>query len=158
MIEYRQFQPDDAEQCSHFIDALCGEVARGSVEDFEELPADLRERVVALITKRTHEENVGAMYCIVAQAGDDLLGMGALDGSKIKRMYVHPSQRGHGIGTAIYKWLETEAYRRRLQSLLLTANLTATEFYTRLGFIRIGEKTYNPYGATLRFLTMKKEL
>ena len=114
MLEYRQFQPEDAEQCYQFIDALCGEVARGSVEGFEELPEDLRDRIVDLITKRTHEENVEAMYCIVAQAGEDLLGMGALDDSKIKRMYVRPSQRGHGIGTAIYKRLETEAYRRRL--------------------------------------------
>ena len=158
MIEYRQFQPDDSEQCHHFIDALCGEVAWGSVEGFEELPGDLRDRILGLITKRAHEQNVEAMYCIVAEAGEALLGMGALDDSKIKRMYVPPSQRGHGIGTAIYKCLEAEACRRRLQSILLTAILPAIEFYARLGFVPVEERTYNPHGATSRFLRMKKEL
>lgn len=65
-----------------------------------------------------------------------LLGVGALDGDEIKRVYVHPRAFGHGVGHALIKALEAEALRRGVMEIRLESSPSAVLFYECLGYTR----------------------
>jgi len=158
MVEYRQFQPDDAEPCRALLGALARELALTCVDGFATLPAGVRKKISDVLTSATHKEAVEGMFCVVAGGRNGMVAMGALDGDTIKRMFVIPRRRGEGIGTAIFDRLQAEAHRRGLSALQIRATLGAVTFYERLGFVRAGEKTWQIHGATLRLIRMTKEL
>ncbi len=74
---------------------------------------------------------------------------------RVGRMAVLQANRKHGIGTLLLAALEAEAKRRKLQGIMLHAQLSAMEFYKRHG--------YQPHGAVfdeagMPHLEMKKPL
>ena len=81
----------------------------------------------------------------VAALGDAPLGCGAfrlIDArtAEIKRMYVHPSERGRGVGRAILDRLEAEARALGAERLVLETGERQAEalaLYERAGFARI---------------------
>ena len=79
----------------------------------------------------------GALRCLREAALVRELGPGA---GEIKRMYVAPDSRGHGIGRALLDRLEAEARTLGLSRLVLetgTRQLEAIALYRRAGFISI---------------------
>ena len=75
-------------------------------------------------------------YVIVAEAGSEILGFGALDPDtgKVCAVYVRPDHAGGGIGFTILVSLISEAKRLGLQQLHCHASLNAREFYEHAGF------------------------
>lgn len=82
---------------------------------------------------------------LVARAGGLPVGCGAfrrLDDStaELKRMYVVPRMRGHGVGRALIKALEAECQLLGVRRLLLETGIRQPEavaLYERTGFERI---------------------
>jgi len=150
MVEYRQFQSDDAEQC-RTLTLSC-------VADFEAVSPGGHEKLREKIRDYPYGACLGSMFCIVATDEGTVVGMGALDGDSIKRMYVGPERRGEGIGKGIYEKIEAEARRRGLASLELEASLNAVGFYRGMGYSRVREKVCDLGGATMTNVVMTKEL
>jgi putative acetyltransferase len=88
----------------------------------------------------------------IARLGHDPVGCGGVafehDLGEVKRMYVRPSARGHGVAGAILARLESEARARHIARLTLeTGDIrhAAMRLYERHGFRRCG-----PFGAYLQ--------
>jgi GNAT superfamily N-acetyltransferase len=85
---------------------------------------------------------VGRGAFLAAYLESEAVGCGALrtihEGiGEIKRMYVAPAARGHGVGRAILMALEAEARRLRMRRILLeTGNRQAAALglYRRAGY------------------------
>ncbi|WP_440770568.1 GNAT family N-acetyltransferase [Natronorubrum sp. DTA28] len=92
-------------------------------------------------------------YFLVAEINDGLVGFGELRPEaeeyfqadvegEIRAVYVHPDFTRHGVGTAIYQELESEARRLQLDSLGLWASINARGFYEGRGFETVEEITH----------------
>ena len=75
----------------------------------------------------------------------------------ISHLWVHPLQRGQGLGRSLLHAAEQEAARRGCEQVVLsTHSFQAPAFYERLGFTRAGAVTGYPRGEA--FLLMVKPL
>ena len=157
-IEYRRFQPSDEGKCRELILTCADEIISTCIDGFDNLPFEVRERLRRTLRPHFYKEALDSMFCVVAETDGEVVAVGALDGTTIKRMNVRDKLRGKGIGKAICERLEAEARRRGLAALDLRASLNAVGFYDRLGFIRVGEKTWTLDGPILRMVLMSKNL
>lgn len=88
------------------------------------------------------------MVCLgwLAFRGDEPAGCVLLYGvaddmAELKRLYVHPAHRGHGLGRALTETVVDAAAARRYETLALTTppwSDTAHALYDSLGFERTG--------------------
>ena len=111
---------------------------RGSEQDDREFEAYL---VVAL------DDAVGT---------DVVVGTGRLHEvspgvAQIRYMAIAPSHRGQGIGAGVLRALEARAIARGVECIRLNARESAIGFYTRHGYIDIGEGP-TPWGVVHRVM------
>ncbi len=80
-----------------------------------------------------------AFHLLAEDAAGNPVGTGRLlpDGH-IGRMAVLKPWRGRGVGSALLRGLVEEGRRRRLERLVLHAQVTALPFYRRHGFVAEG--------------------
>jgi predicted GNAT family N-acyltransferase len=92
----------------------------------------------------------------VALVDDVVLGTGRLlpDGT-VGRMAVASQARGLGLGAAVLARLEARARERGLTRVELHAQVHATGFYDRAGYVAFGEVYLE---AGIEHLSMRKEL
>lgn len=84
-------------------------------------------------------------FCVVAESGDRLSGVGLLHRSgEIRLFYLAPGAQRQGIGRMIHAELEVTARRWELSSLHLHSTAMARPFYEALGYHSTG-------AASLRF-------
>lgn len=92
-------------------------------------------------------------------AGCGAVRMSADGRGEIKRMYVRPSWRGHGVGSALLARLELEAIERDARSLVLEmgdCQPAAEALYRRSGFATV--PCWGAYLATPGSLCLEKVL
>ena len=76
---------------------------------------------------------------------------------EVRQFWVEPSQRGRGLGTALFDAVEEEARRRGCtQLVLMTFSFQAGAFYERQGFDVVATIDNHPRG--YRNLLMRKPL
>lgn len=82
---------------------------------------------------------------VVAYKGNVPIGAGRIrysenkERAKIERVAVLPSFRGKGIGKLIMSTIENYLIRSGTKEVYLDAQLTAREFYEKLGYVQEGE-------------------
>lgn len=80
----------------------------------------------------------GADHLVLTQEGESLgvgrLTRGTPGWGRLGRLAVARSWRGHGLGRALVEALETKARARGLEALELSSQLSARNFYLRLGY------------------------
>ncbi|WP_300039327.1 GNAT family N-acetyltransferase [uncultured Roseobacter sp.] len=92
------------------------------------------ERIAGLLQQR---------QTLVALAGEQIVGTGAIRGAELKSVFVAPDWHRRGIGVALVCELAKIAARDGIETLEVSSSLSATQFYSSLGFI---EKSRNFFG------------
>jgi GNAT superfamily N-acetyltransferase len=78
-------------------------------------------------------ELAGALVLVaVDEAG--LVGMGALQGHELVRVYVRPEAQRKGVGRTIVSALQAEARKRGLGTLTVHASPSSVPFYRSIGY------------------------
>ncbi len=95
---------------------------------------------------------------VVEAIGLGVVGVGALDGSEIKRVYVDPGAKGLGVGRALLQVLETEAARSGLTEVHLDASPSSVAFYSSLGYEAHADGCFAIGAAEFSYVTMVKTL
>ena len=149
MIEYRPFEPADAEQCRNLVLSYIGDATGLD-------PA--RAAKLGEWTVSDPHSDLSAMFCILAVSGSEVIGMGALDGVSIKRMYVSREHRGRGVGRSICEGLEAEAKSRGTKRVHLVAYVNAVAFYEALGYAKVRQRNWDLDGAEVGQTVMTKRL
>lgn len=79
---------------------------------------------------------------LVAELASVIVGFAELEpNGHIDCFYVHKDYQGQGVGSQLYRQLETTAQRCGLRELWLEASLTALPFFLRQGFTDLGAQT-----------------
>jgi GNAT superfamily N-acetyltransferase len=150
MTTLRHFAPADAAACCRLINE--------AIETMDGLNAPAR----ALIISKNGPEAVGAdlgrCFSLVAIGAAGLEGLGVLDGSEVRRVYVDPRLQRRGIGTMIVRALEAEARKRGLPRLELQASPSSVPFYLSLGFRTLQTETTRNGDAQFIHVRMHKDL
>ena len=146
----RRYRDEDAAACCDIIDSA-----------IDGLPG-LNAAAFALLRSTNTPSILGpelAGYHTVVYENDGvLLGVGALAGDELRRMYVRPEGQRRGIGRAILAALEQEARSRGLLELRTSAALPAARFYERNGFEAIGPREHVDGEARFQYVGMSKRL
>lgn len=133
----RQAKPEDAEAAVEVlrrsITELCAADHRGDADTVSEWLANKTPENFRSWLANT--EN----YCVVAEQGDRLLGVGLIHRSgKIRLCYLAPGSQRQGIGKAIYLALEEQAKAWGLAELNLQSTFSARAFYESVGYRSAG--------------------
>lgn len=112
----------------------------------------------------THELEAGSVYLVGASVEGRLVGIGGIElqGSRfaeLKRFYVAPGLRGHGLADAILDVLERHARDHGVSMLRLETGIrqdAAITFYRRRGF-HVAPK-FEPYVDSQASVCMQRDL
>ena len=85
----------------------------------------------SLDTITTEAEQGGT---VVLQSGDRIVGVGALVGTTVKRVFVDPERQHQGLGRRIMAHLESLARDRGVTTVELDTSLVSKRFYDSLGY------------------------
>jgi putative acetyltransferase len=80
------------------------------------------------------------------------------DNTEIDMLYIHPSVAGQGVATLLCDALEKLAGARGTKNLSVDASDTATDFFTKRGYVAQQRNTITVNGEWLANTTMKKAL
>lgn len=134
-MEIRRFQSPDAEAVSQVVGRTLREVniRHYPADGIEELARDYSPEKIRAIAAQGH------MY--VAWDGDRIVGTGAIAGfegsgteSILLTIFVLPEYHGQGVGRAIVESLEQDDLFLRSNRVVVSASITAHEFYAKLGY------------------------
>jgi GNAT superfamily N-acetyltransferase len=146
----RQFTLSDAEQCCAVINA--------SIATMDGLNAAARQIIAAKNTPEQLGRALAGMTTVVCEQDSAIVGLAALDGAEIKRVYVLPAAQGQGVGAQIMDALEAEAATRGLAQVTVQSSPSAVAFYRRRSYVSIGAKTLTAGPAVFEIVNMIKDL
>ena len=97
----------------------------------------------------------------VAELQGLVVACGAIDiaSGKLDAIFVDPAHMRKGLGRAMLQYLEQLAIAHKLEILHLEATLNAVNFYTRNGFVSMGNAKYeSPRGFSMDCVVMQKQI
>jgi len=147
----REFQEEDA--------ARCCEIINENLASMTDYPAELRKYFQQ---KNTPEELARELssceLAVVFEKGKSVIGLGALDGDVVKRVYVNLKEHGSGAGSAIMDTLEAHAKSLRLSKVGLGSSLGAESFYADRGYMVKKRCTVDINGMQMPSIQMEKNI
>ena len=151
-MKIRKFQNKDARKVSYVIAKT---MRTNMSKDYSKglIDAMIRNRQPKDIIKLSKKRDF-----YVAEQGDRILGVAALEEDDVHTMFVNPLYQGKGIGKKLIERVEILAKKRKIKKLSVKSTKGAEKFYQRMGFKKKGlyratiEK-YHPY-----FMNLEKKL
>jgi ribosomal protein S18 acetylase RimI-like enzyme len=136
MIKIRPMTESDHTEVSQLLCACYRELGR---------VLGLRpEAVEFLLSRRGSLESIrseaSSQTFLVAEAGGQVLGMVAIKGSTVAKLYVSPPDQGRGIGKALFGAAEAAIREAGYDHLTLGSNRLAVDFYRAMGAELTGRK------------------
>jgi len=95
---------------------------------------------------------------VVAREGGTIIGVVAVAGDTIAKLYVSPEHTGHGVGRSLYEAAESMIVEHGRARVWLGAFPTAVPFYERMGLSAVGEKAATGPLAGRTMVLMEKRL
>lgn len=87
------------------------------------------------------EDDENALHALAEDPAGHPIGTGRLTGDgRIGRMAVMKDWRGRGVGRAILEWLTEAARSRGIDEIVLSAQISAINFYRRFGYTEEGDE------------------
>jgi GNAT superfamily N-acetyltransferase len=92
-----------------------------------------------------HPDDLVSSVVVVAEAGDELIGVSRLTGpdpdgmGEADMLFVAPERIGTGVGHALFARLRADAVDHGCTTLRIEADPNAVAFYEREGAVRVGE-------------------
>ncbi len=153
-MEIRLFQKEDAEQIAQLFHDTVREI---NIRDYE------CDRVKAWAPDDIHFRNWAALcakkFTYVADKDGKILGFGELEANgHIGCFYCHRNFQRCGVGSQIYRAIESKALRLELKGLFTEASITAKPFFQRMGFKLIREQLVSCRGEKFINYAMEKRL
>ena len=96
--------------------------------EFELLPLQIDTRRLAVFRQST----------VYVYDDNGVIGYGAISGLEISALFVHPSDRGKGVGKKLLSFLVSVA-REPVSLYVVKSNRTARSMYEKAGFSVVGE-------------------
>jgi GNAT superfamily N-acetyltransferase len=150
MLRVRQYEPADAPACGRLIES--------AVETMVDANAPARALISAHARPDLLDRELEGHHVVVADDAHGVVGMAALVGQEIRRVYVRVDMQRSGVGRALIGALEQEAARRGHEALHLTAGAAAAAFYERLGYEWLETGEFVDGEARVPFVNMRKRL
>ncbi len=98
----------------------------------------------------------GQMYVAVERSM--VVGVAALEQNRVRNVFVRVDHHRQGIGGMLMEYIEEVACQQGRTRLFLLADLSAANFYQRLGYVRVEEKEETVGDARIRMVRMEKAL
>jgi ribosomal protein S18 acetylase RimI-like enzyme len=106
------------------------------------------QQIEFLVSKRASLESLTREYqtqqYLVACEGADVVGMVAVSGNEITKLYVVPDHHRKQIGTQLFGATEAAIRNAGHESLVLGAFPTSVQFYRAVGLIVTARKPHGP--------------
>ena len=137
-----------------------GRVIRDAIEtvNAKDYPPAEIERLVKNFTTMKVSRMLSERRTLVALAGSDIVGTGALQGSEVKSVFVSPALQRSGIGTLLVTEIEAMALREGLDTLDVSSSLSAARFYSALGYIEVTRRFFGAEETVWMTKKMKRPL
>ncbi len=108
---------------------------------------------------RNWVEVCSSRFTYVAEIDSAISGFGELEPSgHIDCFYIHKNYRCCGVGSKIYRAIETKALELSINRLFVEASITAKPFFQRMGFSVIKKQKVARRGETFTNYAMEKFL
>ncbi len=123
-------------------------VRRAAANDLDALIALDPRPEIGLPARRLAEQEAGTGIFAVAEANGEVVGSGFLDfndeelNPELKNLWVPPAHRRHGVGSAVWRWLEeraAEAGHRQVFLAVDPQNFRAIPLFLELGYSPTGD-------------------
>jgi GNAT superfamily N-acetyltransferase len=155
-LSIRKFDESDAEAVSRLI---IDNLTQVNVQDYGKATVRqlARQYIPAHILKYAQK---GEMYVgeIPLEGALQVVGTVTLEGERVRNLFSRVDVHGQGVGKRLMEFIENLAIHNGLKRLTLYADLSAAEFYEKLGYIRVGEKVQLIRSARIKMIAMEKVL
>jgi GNAT superfamily N-acetyltransferase len=95
---------------------------------------------------------------LVYEERGSILGVGAIEGAHIKKVYVLPEYQGKGVGRSLLENLEQLAKDKGFCECELNSTINALNFYKRFGYQEQGFVSMEKNGISVTFTRMTKHI
>lgn len=152
MTSIRVFAPPDAEPLSRII------VRNLELVNIQDYPSQTIQALAKLYTRERLIKEASYCHMVVCLDGTEVLGTAAVDGDRVRNVFVDIRRHREGMGRCLMAAIETYALEHGQARLYLHAVPSARGFYEKLGYEVMGRIERELAGFQLVELLMAKEL
>lgn len=145
-VSLRQFRPGDWEQVCAVHDAARPDELRGSCDP----------RAFVPLQQDPEAAELRSSDITVAEASGRVIGFGAVDGSYLGWLYVHPDHYRQGIGRALLNEV-LQQVEGAAWTIVLAGNKPAIRLYQEFGFREVNRYESDNAGYPCTCLRMERE-
>lgn len=128
MVKVRIFRKADAIQVSRLIRKTLMSTNK------KDYPLSILKPLHDYFTPAKVKVLASERFCLVVEEGEKIVATGALEGDRIRTVFVDPKFQRRGIGKKLLGVLEKRALKDGKKYISVAASMTGTDFYRKLSY------------------------